>query len=144
MSSKMLKFLSVMLALAMLAGLAACGGAAPAEQPQPEEAAPAEEEMPAEEEAAPAEEMAAKIRAAVKIRKDPDLMIIARTDAISAEGFDEAVRRGNLYRDAGADVVYAPGLASAQDIEHVVNEVGVPVNVLAMPTTPPIAELGAI
>lgn len=47
------------------------------------------------------EEMCGKIRAAVDTRRDPDLLIIARTDA----PFDEAVERANAYLDAGADMV---------------------------------------
>ncbi len=53
-----------------------------------------------------AEEMAAKIRAAVDARQDEDTVIIARTDALAPIGFDEAIRRGNLYKEAGADVIF--------------------------------------
>src|SRR6185312_13795611 len=47
------------------------------------------------------------------------------------------------YRDAGADCVYAPGLTDLDRIRRVVDEVAAPVNVLALPTTPPIGELDA-
>src|SRR3989442_2583875 len=50
----------------------------------------------------PLGEFAGKIRAAVEARRDPDLLIIARTDAISAVGFDEALRRGEAAARAGA------------------------------------------
>src|SRR5438034_5622036 len=50
--------------------------------------------------------MAAKIRAAVAARRDPDFVVIARTDARSATGFEDAVRRGQAYLAAGADVVF--------------------------------------
>jgi 2-methylisocitrate lyase-like PEP mutase family enzyme len=59
----------------------------------------------------PAEEMAAKIRAAVDARVDKDFVIIARTDAIAVEGFEKALDRAALYREAGADILFveAPG-----------------------------------
>jgi len=54
----------------------------------------------------PLAEFAGKIRAAVEARTDPDLMIIARTDAISAMDFDEALRRGEAAAKAGADLLF--------------------------------------
>jgi methylisocitrate lyase len=47
--------------------------------------------------------MAKKIRSAVKARRE--MLIIARTDSLATHGFSEAVRRGNLFADAGADLV---------------------------------------
>jgi 2-methylisocitrate lyase-like PEP mutase family enzyme len=52
----------------------------------------------------PAAEMVAKIKAAVDARTDPDLLIVARTDAIAVEGFSAAVDRAQAFREAGADV----------------------------------------
>jgi 2,3-dimethylmalate lyase len=59
----------------------------------------------------PRGEFVGKIRAAVEARTDPDLLIIARTDAISAVGFEEALWRGEAAAKAGADVLFieAPG-----------------------------------
>jgi 2,3-dimethylmalate lyase len=54
----------------------------------------------------PLPEFAGKIRAAAEARTDPDLMIIARTDAISAVDFDEALRRGEAAAKAGADMLF--------------------------------------
>ncbi len=54
----------------------------------------------------PAEEMAMKIRAAVDARRDPNFVIIARSDANALHGFDETVRRLRLYRETGADMVF--------------------------------------
>jgi 2-methylisocitrate lyase-like PEP mutase family enzyme len=54
----------------------------------------------------PRGEFAGKIRAAVEARTDPDFLVIARTDAISAVGLDEALRRGELAAKAGADVLF--------------------------------------
>jgi 2-methylisocitrate lyase-like PEP mutase family enzyme len=53
----------------------------------------------------PAELMAAKVQAAVSARRDPDFLIIARTNAMRASTMDDALRRGEIYRKAGADVL---------------------------------------
>jgi 2-methylisocitrate lyase-like PEP mutase family enzyme len=53
-----------------------------------------------------AEEFVQKIKAAVDARRNNEFIIIARTDARSVYGFEEAVRRGNLYAEAGADVIF--------------------------------------
>jgi 2-methylisocitrate lyase-like PEP mutase family enzyme len=55
----------------------------------------------------------------------------------------DTIARLVAFRDAGADVVYAPGLRALGDIQRVVAAVAVPVNVLRMPGTPPLAELAA-
>jgi 2-methylisocitrate lyase-like PEP mutase family enzyme len=52
----------------------------------------------------PSAEMVAKIKAAVDARTDPDLLIVARTDAIAPEGFSAAMDRAHAFREAGADV----------------------------------------
>ena len=52
----------------------------------------------------PAAEMAAKVEYAVRTRSDPDFLVIARTGAVKNESFEDAVKRANLYREAGADV----------------------------------------
>lgn len=71
-----------------------------------------------------AEEMVQKVRAAVDARRDPDFVIVARTDAAGPLGVDEAIRRLNLYAEAGADCLYADALLSKQDIARVAK--GVP------------------
>ena len=53
-----------------------------------------------------ADEMVGKIKAAVDARRSPDTLIIARTDAVAVEGFDQAIERATLYRQAGADVLF--------------------------------------
>jgi carboxyvinyl-carboxyphosphonate phosphorylmutase len=60
-------------------------------------------------------EQVGKIEAAIAARRDPDFIIIARTDAASGHGLDEAIRRGKAYRNAGADVVFVE-LKSGSDI----------------------------
>jgi len=57
---------------------------------------------------------------------------------------DDTIARLNAYKEAGADVVYAPGLASLADIERVISEIDAPVNVLMVPDGPSIAELARI
>jgi len=64
---------------------------------------------------ADAEAMAAKLRAAAAARRDPDFVVIARTDARGVLGFDEAVRRARLYAAAGADAVFPEALESAEE-----------------------------
>jgi 2-methylisocitrate lyase-like PEP mutase family enzyme len=69
---------------------------------------------------------AARIEAAVAARTDPDTVIIARTDARAVLGFDEAVRRVNLYAEAGADMVFLEAPQTAEEIMAVPSAVGVP------------------
>ncbi len=60
------------------------------------------------------------------------------------DDFEDTVARLIAYRDAGADVVYAPGLADIDRIATVVAAVGVPVNVLALPHGPSVSELASV
>ncbi len=53
-----------------------------------------------------AEEMVSKIKAAADARTDSGMLLVIRSDAIATHGFEEAVRRGRLYADAGADVLF--------------------------------------
>ncbi len=62
-----------------------------------------------------AEEMAQKIRAAVEARRDPNLMIIARTDARGVSDFQDALDRGKRYIDAGADILFPEALQSEEE-----------------------------
>jgi 2-methylisocitrate lyase-like PEP mutase family enzyme len=76
-----------------------------------------------------AEEGVEKIRAAVEARRDPDFVIKARTDATAVHGLDEAICRLNLYAEAGADILFADALLSAQDIATVARNVIRPLSV---------------
>jgi len=67
----------------------------------------------------PLAEFAGKIRAAVDARRDPDLLIIARTDAISAVDLDEALRRGEAAAKAGADVLFIEAPRDEAQVERV-------------------------
>lgn len=71
----------------------------------------------------PVAEMAQKLRAACDARRDPDFVIIARTDAIAIEGLDGALARAGAYREAGADVIFVEAPTSRQEIERIAREV---------------------
>jgi methylisocitrate lyase len=73
-----------------------------------------------------AEVMAAKIRAATAARRDPSFVIIARTDARSVLGFDEAVRRARLYLQAGADAIFPEALENAEEFARFAQAVSAP------------------
>ena len=75
------------------------------------------------------EEMVGKIKAAVDAREDPDFVINARTDAASVYGIDEAIRRGNAYLDAGADMVFVESPASVDEIKKAIREIHGPVSI---------------
>jgi methylisocitrate lyase len=66
-----------------------------------------------------AEEQCAKLRAAADSRDGDDLVIIGRTDARQPLGLEEAIRRGNLYREAGADVVFIEAPQSLDELRAV-------------------------
>lgn len=76
-----------------------------------------------------AEEMVSKIKAAVDARKDSKFVIKARTDAAGPLGLDEAIRRLNLYAEAGADCLFADALTSREDIVKVARSVPKPLTV---------------
>src|SRR5437868_13782790 len=64
----------------------------------------------------PAEDMVQKIRAAAAARIDPDFVIKSRTDVLATHGLEEAIRRLNLYAEAGADLLFAD---AAMSVEHI-------------------------
>jgi 2,3-dimethylmalate lyase len=69
-----------------------------------------------------ADEMVGKIRAAVAARRDPDFVLIARTDAAAVEGLDAAIARAHSYAEAGADVLFVEAPTSDADIARVATE----------------------
>jgi len=71
----------------------------------------------------PIDEAAGKIRAAVEARTDPDFIVIARTDARGAIDLDEAIRRGQAYHAAGADMVFPDALLSVEEYTRFAREV---------------------
>jgi 2-methylisocitrate lyase-like PEP mutase family enzyme len=73
------------------------------------------------------------------------LVLTARAENLLHGGdFDDALKRLQSYQDAGADVLFMPGLRKAEDIRTVISSVGLPVNVLVVPGCPSIAELAEI
>jgi 2-methylisocitrate lyase-like PEP mutase family enzyme len=81
-----------------------------------------------------AEEMAGKIRAcaAVRDRLDKDFIINARTDVFAGMGLTEAIRRCNIYLEAGADLAFIDGIKSRADIEKAVKSIKGPLSVNLM------------
>lgn len=67
----------------------------------------------------PLEDMVQKIRVAVETRGDEDIVIIARTDARTAYGLDEALRRAEAYAKAGADVLFVESPESEAEMEKI-------------------------
>jgi 2-methylisocitrate lyase-like PEP mutase family enzyme len=67
----------------------------------------------------PRGEFAGKIRAAAEARTDPDMLVIARTDAISAMDFDEALRRGEAAAKAGADMLFIEAPRDEEQVRRV-------------------------
>jgi 2-methylisocitrate lyase-like PEP mutase family enzyme len=96
----------------------------------------------------PAEEMVLKLRAAQEARRDPDLVIVARTDARAVEGLAGAIARANRYGAAGADVCFIEAPQSQAELEQIPREIRYPllVNMLTGGATPirTVAELHAL
>ncbi|MEU6463142.1 methylisocitrate lyase [Streptomyces sp. NPDC046976] len=72
------------------------------------------------------EEMTRRIRAAVDARRDPDFLLMARTDARAIEGLDAAIDRAKAYVDAGADAIFPEALADEREFEAFRAAVDVP------------------
>ena len=83
-------------------------------------------------EVVPREEMVAKVRAAVEARRDPGLLLIARTDAIAVTGFADALDRAAAYAEAGADVLFVEAPTTVAEVEAIPKALPVP----ASSTTP--------
>jgi 2-methylisocitrate lyase-like PEP mutase family enzyme len=85
-------------------------------------------------------------RVAAGAEASGELVLTARCEnhLYGAADLDDTISRLVAYRAAGADCVYAPGLIDLGQIEAVVQAVGVPVNVLALPSGPPIARLESV
>ena len=78
----------------------------------------------------PAEEMVDKIKAAVEARSDPDFVIVGRTDAMRTDNVEEGIKRGNLYAEAGCDMVevFPNNLEEARLVPREVNAPAIYVN----------------
>lgn len=89
---------------------------------------------------------AERVAAAAEVARARGVVLTARAEnqLYGAGDLDDTVARLRAYREAGADVVYAPGLVDLEEIVRVVREVPAPVNVLAGPRSPSISELRSI
>ena len=72
----------------------------------------------------PAAEMCGKLRAALDARRVGETLIIARTDAIAAEGFERAIERAIMYREAGADILFVEAPKSRDDLGRITASLG--------------------
>jgi len=72
----------------------------------------------------PAEEMVLKIKVAVEARKDPNFLIVARTDARTNLGLEEAIRRGRMFGEAGADIVFVESPESEAEMVEIGKQLG--------------------
>ena len=81
----------------------------------------------------PVNEMVAKIKAAVDARIDRDLLIMARTDALSVNGIDDAIERMHRYLEAGAELSFVESPTSVEQMQRITREISAPnmANVLA-------------
>jgi 2-methylisocitrate lyase-like PEP mutase family enzyme len=70
------------------------------------------------------EAMVPKVRAACDARRDRDLVIIARTDALQVNGWDDVERRARNYRDAGADLIFVDGIKTLDDLRVYAEKIG--------------------
>lgn len=84
------------------------------------------------------EDFVLRLRAALDARTDPDLVIIARTDARAPLGLDAAIERANTYADVGADVIFVEAPRGVDEIERIAKEVSAPklINLVAGGLTP--------
>ena len=98
----------------------------------------------------PVDEMVQKIRAAREARENPDFVVIARSDAIAVEGFEAALRRGEAYVEAGADMLFFDAPRTLEQVETIAarfrDRVPLLINMAETGKTPrlPAAELGRL
>ncbi|MBI1916196.1 MAG: isocitrate lyase/PEP mutase family protein [Planctomycetes bacterium] len=96
----------------------------------------------------PTAEMVLKLRAALDARRDPDFVLVARTDARAVEGLDGAIERANRYGAEGADVCFIEAPQARDELEQIPRQVRYPllVNMLSGGVTPilPVDELGRL
>jgi 2-methylisocitrate lyase-like PEP mutase family enzyme len=87
-----------------------------------------------------ADSFSVALRAAIEARRDPNTVIIARTDARAPLGIEEAISRANAYAEVGADVIFVEAPESLEEIERIAHEVAAPLllNVVVGGRTPEI------
>jgi 2-methylisocitrate lyase-like PEP mutase family enzyme len=79
----------------------------------------------------PAQEMCGKLRAAVDARRSRETLIVARTDAVAVEGFDRAIERAAMYREAGADMLFVEAPKTRDDLARIVTTLGSTIPLMA-------------
>jgi 2-methylisocitrate lyase-like PEP mutase family enzyme len=91
----------------------------------------------------PLEDMVKKIEVAVNSRTDPNFQIIARTDARTSLGIDEALRRGDQYAKAGADILFIESPESIEEMRMIGSRFDIPVlaNMVDRGKTPVLSKL---
>jgi 2-methylisocitrate lyase-like PEP mutase family enzyme len=97
----------------------------------------------------PADEMVGKIKAALDTRASRDTLVIARTDAVAVEGFERAIERAALYKEAGADMLFVEAPKTRDELARVTKAlpgVALMANMVEGGKTPPLpaAELEAL
>lgn len=94
----------------------------------------------------PLPEAVARVAAAAEVASAHGMTLTARAEnqLYGIGDLDDTITRLRAYRDAGAQVLYAPGLVELDEIARVVRAVGAPLNVLALTGVPPVRELAAI
>lgn len=75
------------------------------------------------------QEMILKIKAALAARQDPDLVIVARTDARAVYGLEEAIERGRAYAEAGADAIFVEAPQSVEELREIAAAIEAPLMV---------------
>jgi 2-methylisocitrate lyase-like PEP mutase family enzyme len=72
----------------------------------------------------PMEEMVPKVQAACDARRNSDFVVIARTDALAVNGWEDVIRRARAYRAAGADLIFVDGIKTLDDMKRYAKELG--------------------
>lgn len=72
------------------------------------------------------EEAVSKIKAAVDARRDPDLLVMARTDAAAVQGFEAAVERAQKFAEAGADILFVEAVTEAEEVRALPQRLATP------------------
>ena len=73
------------------------------------------------------DEMQTRLQAAVSSRRNPDFVIMARTDAVNVEGLAAAITRAKAYLAAGAEMIFAEAVETIEDFRHVCEAVDAPI-----------------
>ena len=72
-------------------------------------------------------EMADRIKAAVDAKRDPDFVLMARTDALAVEGLEQTIERACCYKEAGADIIFAEALSELSQYRQFADAVDIPI-----------------